>query len=1013
MSRSFRRPTYVGLCSLLLALLLFASSGPWLEQKAQAAVENVREQFLGPPVGPGDNVYQNKMLAQSFTAQSNYLFTRAELFIKDIGNDDSLDMTLQRDNGNPANPGPSDIPLSNATADGPNGFTWVSFVLDTPIMVNAGSIYWLVLDDPDETNPNGYQWGKRDVPPTYTLGLSADCTGSSCTWSSRTDLDYLFINYGISDPSISASLEVDSLTAGAGDPLQYTITFENVGVEVASRVWINMSLSGDLAYVSDDAHLVNGLHNPFLHWMFLNVGVGITYDYHVNVSVALNVKDGTLLTANITLQYSNDANEMQEDHFFEVTSVARVPSLSLDKVAVPDHTTKNSTITYRITFQNSGSRASAKVWVNDTLPDEVTYVNDSAANGTMPGNTTSVYNSSWSQGKTHMYNFSNVVPGTYIFEIIVRINEDVENGTAFTNVAVLHYADSSNRTCGPITSSAVARVDGASIQIEVYALQNSVSPGDELTYLVVFNNVGTIESASVWINITLPAEVTFNSDTAESITQLSNASRIGQNLRYLFIRLPVGAYNFFIRTQVNSGTIDGQILTMQTCLNYTDWDSHLLLPSSTQVSSIISLPIFSMQVQAPSTVDPGDVVTYEVVLNNTGSGFSQSTWISIIEAPEITHTFDNTSLNGGVWEGLQKWSFKDLSPGKLFLGFIYSIDAGLPDGYQISTTFELNYTDYKGRHVDFIQIPVQFVVTAPNMTLEVYQDKDKVPRGNTITYTIFYNNTGSGTSANVWINDTIPEGTVFYRSSEQYIYSSGVKFTWHFTNVAPGSYNMTVTVSVETTTIVGTNLTNLIQLSYDDANRNSIDKMSMQTLTEVLDGVQPPPPDIPTNPESLLWAAVVSLIAILLLLWLFVARKFYGLGIKNKAMISELFLLHRSGELIRHHSRNLRPNVDSDLLSAMLVAVQNFVKESFNFREGDLEELKFGDEKIILIHGQHVILAAVIDGPFPQRKVPVMRKSLEEIDNRFGPVLDKWSGLTEDLPKIDDVLSNVFEEKAG
>jgi OOP family OmpA-OmpF porin len=144
-------------------------------------------------------------------------------------------------------------------------------------------------------------------------------------------------------------------------------------------------------------------------------------------------------------------------------------------------------------------------------------------------------------------------------------------------------------------------------------------------------------------------------------------------------------------------------------------------------------------------------------------------------------------------------------------------------------------------------------------------------------------------------------------------------------------------------------------------------------------------------------------------MWLFVGRKFYGLGIKDKARIDELFLLHRSGELIRHHSRSLRVDVDSDVLSAMLVAVQNFVKESFNFRAGDLEELKFGDQKIMLIHGEHVILAAVVAGPFPQRLEPGMRDGIE---SRFGSSLEDWSGITEDLPEVDDILSGVFDAKA-
>jgi hypothetical protein len=215
---------------------------------------------------------------------------------------------------------------------------------------------------------------------------------------------------------------------------------------------------------------------------------------------------------------------------------------------------------------------------------------------------------------------------------------------------------------------------------------------------------------------------------------------------------------------------------------------------------------------------------------------------------------------------------------------------------------------------------------------------------------------------------------------------------------------------VDNQAAVGSILDNTIDLIYEDGNGNYIDRLFDACTAKVVDGTG----DQPTFLQNyMVWLLVAILLIILACMWLFVGRKFYGFGVKDKARIDELFLLHRSGELIRHHSRSLRVDVDSDVLSGMLVAVQNFVKESFNFRAGDLEELKFGNQKIMLIHGEHVILAAVVAGPFPQRLEPGMRAAMDEIESRFGSSLDDWSGLTEDLPQVDDILSDVFDAKAG
>src|SRR5437016_1800872 len=47
----------------------------------------------------------------------------------------------------------------------------------------------------------------------------------------------------------------------------------------------------------------------------------------------------------------------------------------------------------------------------------------------------------------------------------------------------------------------------------------------------------------------------------------------------------------------------------------------------------------------------------------------------------------------------------------------------------------------------------------------------------------------------------------------------------------------------------------------------------------------------------------------------------------KEAIIEDVFLLnHRDGILIKHETRRLRPNVDTDILTGMLTAVQQFVK---------------------------------------------------------------------------------------
>ncbi|TLZ58816.1 MAG: hypothetical protein E6K16_08050, partial [Methanobacteriota archaeon] len=63
---------------------------------------------------------------------------------------------------------------------------------------------------------------------------------------------------------------------------------------------------------------------------------------------------------------------------------------------------------------------------------------------------------------------------------------------------------------------------------------------------------------------------------------------------------------------------------------------------------------------------------------------------------------------------------------------------------------------------------------------------------------------------------------------------------------------------------------------------------------------------------------------------------------KEASLIDDVFLLYNDGLLIKHETRRLKPDVDSDILSGMLTAVQAFVKDSFRSDEGDeLNEMTF------------------------------------------------------------------------
>lgn len=115
--------------------------------------------------------------------------------------------------------------------------------------------------------------------------------------------------------------------------------------------------------------------------------------------------------------------------------------------------------------------------------------------------------------------------------------------------------------------------------------------------------------------------------------------------------------------------------------------------------------------------------------------------------------------------------------------------------------------------------------------------------------------------------------------------------------------------------------------------------------------------------------------------------------VKKDAIIDEIFLLYNDGRLIKHHTRRIRPALDEKIFSSMLVAVQNFVKDSYGLEEGLLEEMKFGDYRILIGMGRYVILATVIAGGGDLDKLKnQIRKAINELENAYQEILIRWDG---------------------
>ena len=110
--------------------------------------------------------------------------------------------------------------------------------------------------------------------------------------------------------------------------------------------------------------------------------------------------------------------------------------------------------------------------------------------------------------------------------------------------------------------------------------------------------------------------------------------------------------------------------------------------------------------------------------------------------------------------------------------------------------------------------------------------------------------------------------------------------------------------------------------------------------------------------------------------------------------VEQVFLIHReTGLLLQHVAAADGVVEDTDMVSGMLTAIQDFARDSFRPSASDqLEVVGFGEFKLWLQHGPLAMLAAVVSGQPPPELRQVLEREVEAIHAEFTPAMQQFDG---------------------
>jgi uncharacterized repeat protein (TIGR01451 family) len=698
------------------------------------------------------------------------------------------------------------------TGNGTAGIVWVNDT--TP----AHTTY--VSSTPKYTTISGniYGWKFIDVEPgTYTITLKVQVninTPDGTTLNNNVSLDYTDANGNqpyptqyddttvtSTAPIITISKEADVTVADPGDIITYTIEYENTGTGNAAHVWINDTIPGDTSYVSSNPAYTSVSVDTYT-WHFTDVKPG-SYKITLEVRVDIGTKDGIELENTVTLEYTDANGNPYQSQSDSVTVIVTSPILSISKVADTATADPSDIITYNITYINKGTGVSGHVWINDTIPAETTYVSSTP-------NYTSV------SVDTYTWHFTDVPTGTYWIILQVRVDVGTPDGTTLINNVTLDYTDANGNQPYPSQDdSATVVVTAPIMTVEKISNVSTADPGDIITYTITYKNLGTGMVGEVIIKDTIPVNTTYSSSTP------AYSSVSGDIFTWKFTNVSTGTYYILLNVKVDSGVPDETILVNKVTLDYTDLNSNPYTQKVDYANVTLTAPIMTIsKVADVPTADPSDIITYTIEYKNTGTGVAGYVWVNDTIPSDTVHVSSSpthTSESGNTYT----WLFKNVTTGTYSITLKVRVIVGTADETPLINSVTLDYTDANGNQPYAQQSDTaRVIVTAPIMTIDKYADVSTADPDDNITYTIKYENSGTGVAGYVWINDTIAPNTTYVSSNPAYNSVSGDKFTWKFTDVKTGVYYITLKVKVDVSTPDKTLLVNSVTLDYTDTNSN-------------------------------------------------------------------------------------------------------------------------------------------------------------------------------------------------
>lgn len=145
-------------------------------------------------------------------------------------------------------------------------------------------------------------------------------------------------------------------------------------------------------------------------------------------------------------------------------------------------------------------------------------------------------------------------------------------------------------------------------------------------------------------------------------------------------------------------------------------------------------------------------------------------------------------------------------------------------------------------------------------------------------------------------------------------------------------------------------------------------------------------------------------------------KKFSDIVLSRSLLYSvrEVFLIHGKTGVLLQQATKQAVTKDADMISSMLTAIQDFVRDSFAGTEDkELETVDLGTFKLWIQHGPRAIIAGAVSGAPPVELKGVFRAALDEIEENFAADLSSFQGDVSPFESTRPILERCLLGESG